>query len=177
LLAALATVGSLWAAVVFIASGQWILASTYLAALVAILFRSYTATQDFRKQVARHLRHNSPLARTYEHLWFICKRPHLCDRCRGWLAGVGAVIGAWLLAVFFYGFSPSVIANLLGTGWATVLGAVLLFTTPVSGMLGRLEKLDKDSFWESAYGLGAIGFLNALAAPILVSVAFKLILH
>jgi hypothetical protein len=145
--------------------------------MVAILARSYTATQDFRKQVARHAKRHPDLAREYEHLWFICKRPHLCDRCRGWLAGVGTVIGGWLLSLFFYGFSPSSIANVIGTGWATLLGAVLLFTTPISGTLGRMGKLDKDSFWESPYALGMIGFLNALSAPILVSVAFKIVLH
>lgn len=176
-LSALATIGSLWVSVFFLSHSQWGLGLIYLVALAAVLGRSYAATQDFRKQVSRQARRNPALARQYEHLWYICKKPHLCDRCKGWLAGVGAVLAGWLLAVFFYGYHPSAIADLLGAGWATVLGAAFLFITPISSVLGRLDRLDPKSFWESGYGLGIIGFLNALAAPILASVAFQLVLH
>lgn len=176
-LTTLATVGFLWATAIFLLRADWWLAGIFLVALAGLLYRSYTASQDFRRQVARHTRGHPELARQYEHLWYICKRPHLCSRCRGWLAGVGLVFGAWITAVIFYNYSPEAIANWLGIPLAVVLGAVCLLATPIHGMLGRVDRLDPNSFWESEVFLSAIGFLNALAAPILASVVLRFVVH
>ena len=177
ILAVLTTVGILWAAVFFAQTGAFGLSIVYVLALVGLLVRSYLATQDFRKQLTRHSRVHPHLAWHYEHLWFICKKPHLCERCKGWLAGVGTVLAGWIIAIFFYGFQPGAPAKFLGVDLAAVLGGLFLFVTPIHGMLGRTSRLKPNSFWESGYVLGACGFLSALSAPLFASVFFYLAKH
>jgi hypothetical protein len=144
----------------------------YALALGLVLVRSYFATKDFRRQLARHAKKNPELAWRYDHLWFICKQPHLCPRCKGWLGGVGAVVAWWVLTAVFGGYTPGELSRILGPAYAALLGAICLVATPLHGMAGRLATVSKDSFWESEYVLAGVGFVSALAAPLLISLFF-----
>ena len=155
---------------VFLARQQYILAGIYTIFVVVLVVRSYTASLDFRRQLQRHTRRNPALAHRYRHLWFICKTPHLCPRCRGWLLGLWGTVAAWVAAIAFYGYAPVAPVRLLGLPLSIGLGAFCLLITPIHGMLGRASKFSPKSVWDSDIVLGVIGFFSAFAAPLIASV-------
>jgi hypothetical protein len=138
----------------------------------AVGFQQYYLSRTFAAQLIRLERSNPEAVRRYLHQWWICKNPSTCPRCRGWLGGLIAGTGAWIVGAVVYGFNPEDLINHLGLPATYALAIVFLFLTPIHGMLGRLGKVRKESIWEGKEMLEAIGFLSALSAPIFAAIAY-----
>ena len=146
----------------------------YLSFALISAVRGTLGVRDVLLQLDRLELAGSPALIYYDHPWWICKRPHLCPRCRGFLTGVGAVLAGWVLAVFLGQDPGGYLVRVLGVANCVVFGSLLLFITPVHGAIGRFGMFAKDSFWESDLALKSFGFLTALAGPLLTAVAWWL---
>lgn len=134
--------------------------------------QNYYYAKQFGRQLSRKNKNDPHAAYRYEHQFYICKSPSVCPRCKGWLGGLVVGTGGWVTATIVFSWNPFDLLQRFGLMWAYFLGALLLFLTPVHGMIGRMNMVRPDSWWETQEVLATIGGLSALAAPVIAAIVY-----
>ena len=141
---------------------------------VGLAVQQYYLSKRFAEQLVRLERRSgkSEAVRRYLHQWWICKRPSVCARCRGWLGGLISGTAGWIVAYVIFDVDPLTLVREIGLAPTFVLAVAFLFLTPLHGMFGRLGKFASTSVWEMKAVLEAVGALSALSAPLLATIAY-----